>query len=579
MNKMKQRGISTIVGGLIFTILMLGTFSALSLALDFQTELVDVQQSVADKGIKKTRESFSISAITDENNLLNLYVGNNGQNPLEITSVWILNKTDPSKTATMYETNHDESYVPAGHSTKILKSSPVNLNSGEYEIKVVSALGNIEKTALQVNETGATELLRTDIFMVPPEILTGQNATLAMLVTNIGDMEILNVTASVPTITPSNAVKEPLPENTEMVSLKPKDSKLFKWDYKFNGTSGTLVTFTNNASGILQDKTVFSNTASDSIILSKAGSGDGSEDTIVIKDELFAKPETFMVIPSPFGDSEDSQGLWGVNVANPTNKTMTVSKITISILYPGANDNNMFLDAGCPVTEIFPTDGNWSCPNQNQLVWQNLTNPITIPPLSVTSFLAKAEPDRVTGATEGLDTAVVHAGIFTTLGAFGKTQYETSITKTGDVIANVYLSDEKDSIDPTKMRGSRTNIPAGSIQTFNILLADLAVENNTMQDGTQLIINIPKEWEFIQIVDNTGFSEPLTINEFPDGSSQIIGSLQSPLDNAGKTIQFEAKAPSPSSEKMYVMHVLANGETSSGRPVGPVAEIVLQVDP
>lgn len=574
--KKSRRGISTIVGALIFTVLMLGAFSALSLALDFQTDLVNVQQSVADKGIKKTQEEFSISAMTDQNNILNLYVDNKGQNSLEISSVWILNKSDPSKTATMYEVDFDESHVPAGYSRKILENNPLSMNSGEYELKVVSSLGNIKKTTIQNNGKGSGNLLKADIFMVPPEVLSGQNGTMAMLVTNLSGMKIDNVTASTPTIISDTAVEKPLPENPKSVSLDSKDSVLFKWDYKFIGPEETSVTFKNNASGIMNGDAVISNEAVDYMTIGDVDEGSGEGD-IVIKDELFAKPEIFMIIPNPFGES-DQFGIWGINIANPTNKTMLVNKVTVSIMVPGANDNQKLFLKDCELTSIFPATG-WGCPNENQLVWKNIPDPLSVPPLSVSSYIVKVEPGKVVTGSEGLDSVVVHTGVFTTLGAFGKTQYETSMTNGNDVLANVYLSKNVNSTNNSEILGSVVGIGPGDVTTFNATMAELNSKTDHIKNGTKLIINIPKNWELITPLNLHGGFTNMTINEFPDNSTQIVGSLSSDLLFGARTIQFDAKAPSPTSEKMYIMHILASGESNNGRPIGALSEAVLQVDP
>jgi len=75
----KRRGISTIVGSLIFLVLMVSGFSMLTLALDIQIDLVDVQRLVSDNEIKKNQEKFAIAASTDVNSLLQVHVNNLGK--------------------------------------------------------------------------------------------------------------------------------------------------------------------------------------------------------------------------------------------------------------------------------------------------------------------------------------------------------------------------------------------------------------------------------------------------------------------------------------------------------------------
>jgi hypothetical protein len=153
-----------------------------------------------------------------------------------------------------------------------------------------------------------------------------------------------------------------------------------------------------------------------------------------------------------------------------------------------------------------------------------------------------------------------------------------------DAIVNVYLTDDTSApwTDPTKMRGSRMGIPSGFQETFQIALADLEVGvTNKIEDGAQLIINIPKDWQLVTPLNSfSGYNNPPTINIYPDGSAQIVGTLTNDLASGGKIISFDAIAPVVTCDKMYVMHVLANGKTEpNDRPIGPVAEIVLQVVP
>jgi len=131
------------------------------------------------------------------------------------------------------------------------------------------------------------------------------------------------------------------------------------------------------------------------------------------------------------------------------------------------------------------------------------------------------------------------------------------------------------------MRG----IVEGTTVTFNATLADMSsTDTYGINSGTQLIINVPKEWTFNNIVSYNGFTAPSVIT-YPDDSTQIVGDLIDSIDehNEAKTITFTATAPSLSKAKMYVMHILASGTSSgdnhSNFTVGPIAESVLQVCP
>jgi len=103
-----RRGLSSVVGALFFTILMIAGFSVMGLALDAQTDIVTTQRIVSDIEIKKQQEQFGVSAYTYGGNLLNVTVSNQGQNPVEISSIWIVNKTLSDQPATRHAVTYDD---------------------------------------------------------------------------------------------------------------------------------------------------------------------------------------------------------------------------------------------------------------------------------------------------------------------------------------------------------------------------------------------------------------------------------------------------------------------------------------
>jgi hypothetical protein len=104
-------------------------------------------------------------------------------------------------------------------------------------------------------------------------------------------------------------------------------------------------------------------------------------------------------------------------------------------------------------------------------------------------------------------------------------------------IPNVYLSKAVDSTANINIYANKTNVLPGSVQTFHVVLADLESGGNVISAGSRLIINMPSGWTTPVVTGNTGFTIPPPQN-FPDGSSQIVGILNNPLNNAGKTITF-----------------------------------------
>ena len=91
----KRRGLSSVVGALLFVVLMVATFAVLGVALDSQTNIVDISRQVADTGLKKQQEKFTINTIVQlPSTSLQVNVTNKGQNPAEIFTLVITNSSD-----------------------------------------------------------------------------------------------------------------------------------------------------------------------------------------------------------------------------------------------------------------------------------------------------------------------------------------------------------------------------------------------------------------------------------------------------------------------------------------------------
>ncbi|MBI2128071.1 MAG: hypothetical protein HYU00_03365 [Nitrosarchaeum sp.] len=582
-----RRGISSVVGALIFTVLMIAGFSAMSLALDSQSDIVNTQRVVSDAELKKQQEQFGIAVFTDANNILNVSVDNKGQNPVEISRVWIINKTLATQPATPFSVNSNDAFVPTGFTSNVLSNQLLYMMPDTYDVKVISTLGTVKIAELTVG-SGSSSGLRAELITDPPDVIIGQTVTIAMVVTNTGSSTIENIVPGSVTVSPPLPVlasSSPIPAS---VDLTPGESVLFSWDYTISGVSGDDVTFSSYASGTdIDGPVVISNTVSDVSTLRLPTDGGSTINPDIVTDDLLARPQLFFIIPSSQGESENAEALWGINVVNPINAPMEVSKLIITAFAPGANANNISFDRSggdCTFNPVSPTvgpDTDWSCPSENALMWQDNLNPIIIPANSTRAFLTKVEPGKPTGNI-GLESILVQGSVFTTLGSFGKSGYQSTMSSDTTSIVNVYLSNLSDSRSSSDIQSSRIGISPNSVQTFNIVFADMDSSSTTViNSGAKLIINVPKDWEDVTVTGNSGFVSTPTVTEFGDTSHQIVGitsDLLGSATNPTDTITFTARAPNLTSDKLYVMYVLAQGTTLNGFSIGPLSEIILQVD-
>ncbi|QUC65257.1 hypothetical protein NsoK4_03110 [Nitrosopumilus sp. K4] len=582
-----RRGVSSVVGALLFTVLMIAAFSVLSLALDAQTDIVSTQRLVADVELKKQQERFSIVASSDTNDMLQINVNNRGQNPIEISSFWIINKTLSEQPSTRFSVPSDSSYIPGGHGSQILNSQTLHMVPGTYDVKVISTLGTIETYEMVVGTGASSGGLRAEMIADPPDVIIGQNVTVAMVVTNTGLELIKDVSPNALTVTPASAVVSSSPHFPSAVDLISGESVMFTWDYTLTGNSGEDITFSSWATGTFNSLPEDSNVVSDVSTMRLPTDGGDVPDPDILADELLARPQLFFVIPSSQGKSANAEALWGLNVVNPINADMQVSKLVITAFAPGANNNDKLFERGggsCvfnPVSPIAGPDSNWSCPSENALMWQSDT-PVTVPGNSTKSFLTKVEPGKPSG-TASLESIIVQGSVFTNLGSFGKSGYQSAMSGTSSSIINIYLTNNTASPrNDNNIQSSRVGILPNSVQTFHAVLADMDLDSSTtLNSGAQLIINVPKGWTQVTVTDDSGFVGTPSVTTLGDTSNQIIGVTESPLGDATNdfgTISFTARAPNVSSDQLYVMYVLGQGTTSSNFSVGPLAEVVLQVD-
>jgi len=473
--------------------------------------------------------------------------------------------------------DYRDASIPVGHSGNILSNTPLYLISDIYDIKVISSIGTIQ--AVEYDVAGGSNILNAQMVAIPQDVRFGENVTVILMVTNTGDFDVKEVRANTKFDVIPNQCRDP----PNLIfggpsDLAPSQSTMFFWDCILDPPLLNTITFTGNATGKLSGVNVTSNDASDSVVIRDFTSAGG---TLVLEQELLNRPEIFMVIPSPFGD-DDEQGLWGVNVVNPTPFPMNVSKVTITVLPSRPNMQDKIINTGgfCNLTTVAPTPNFWTCPVINQIMWKNIATPISIPARTVYPFLVTAEPGTISGSGAIMETLIVQTNVFTTLGQFGKTGYGTSMAEADSVLASVFLSSVKDSTALANIHINKTGLLAQVPVTFYATLADLDTDVAwKIEDDSRIIINVPRDWSGITYPADPNFiiSESTYL-----GQTQIVGKLTVDIKSGGKSLEFTAIPPCVEDPTMYVMYILADGKAESGpikMAIGPLAEIILQVIP
>jgi len=525
----RKRGISTIIGGIIFLVLLTAGFSTFFVAMDVQSDTINAQRTISNSIIEKTQEQFSIAVATDDSNgyKLGIQVKNTGPNPIQISNIWIINKSDvnyPVKNIPVY---YNDAFITSGTNSSILETQHLTMVPNDYDIKVISTLGTIEKFELKV---GGNNYLLAEMFTIPPDVRQGENATIALRVTNVGVTMISDVA-------PGNLLlDDALPPHAQVsyvgpvangpIDLNPSESTIFSWDMTLIPTAsiGTKVKFSNLATGTesVTGFGVSSNTASDKIIIRDPKGGAGEEE--VIKEELFGRPQIFMLFPNAVGDDVNNRAAWGVLVANPTDQPMEVTKVVIMAFSPRTTASDKIFMGDCenksspnsPLT-ISPTRGltipsgdpTWTCPESNQLMWRDLVTPAIVQPRSVHPFLVEIGADNFGSTLPDAGNILIQPIVFTSLGQFGKPGYGSTMHSKNTAMPNVFLSkvdSQTTAATNGNILGNITKITEGTSVAFNATLVDMSEDTWGINAGTKLIINIPRDWIYGGISTNSGFT-------------------------------------------------------------------------
>jgi hypothetical protein len=588
----KRKGLASIVGTLFFIVIMVAAFTALLAAFSYQNEALDSQTKTTDLQVAKAQEKFyvtgDIDGITDT---LFVTIKNQGANPVEIASLWVIEKEDDlvsSYDATEYDLNSlppldfEDVVIPIG-TTQDLTRGVIPLDPAiDYSIKVVSKLGTV--VTLDVPDT-----------TIPPGP-EGDQGLSCWDIDGDGDLD------------PSEDVYPPpsgdgIGNALDCQGQSGGPPGQACWDLNNNQVGddplvppiGGITTEDRNGDTVVD------------VLDCLALDGGGSGEEIIIELGFINKPELFMVFPSPFGDAGSSSnvvtnvGLWEAVIANPTDADMYVSKVVIVATSPkSSTTDKIFQESGsayCTPTKISPTSGTFSCTSENQLFWRKTpgTQGELIPARSALTFSATVNAG--TYQCPDLEAFNVAMTVFTTKGQFGKTGYISSARCDEGPHANLYLTNSDNpaqAIVNGNMLGDKV-ITTEVVDDYYIALADLNAYSTTnyINANTRVTINVPPDFEVTdyQSLTQTGWTTypPDTLN---DGSTVLTADLNSNLGQVSareaKVLHFQAKHLSTSlsppvtltDAKLYVFIVTADGDSTPGPfQVGPLAEIVVKVNP
>jgi len=558
-----------------------------------------VEKSNSSLGILNEKIGISSIRVTNANKL-NVTVTNSGGAAAELSTIYIVNETASPKQQYKYS-------LPAYLSNLVVdgRSSVTNIgtqlpftikNNVEYSVKVVTKNGNTASSKLG---SLANHPLALSIYIIPPTIAPGSNATILVAAQNNSTDDLVferinatltnSISCGVGSVTCSLQLKAVSGNNTVLTK---GSTALFKWKYTVTANDKTTITFTAALQG-----GVSGNTVSERLRVEKlpASSAD-----FTITEKFVVKPDIYMIIPSPMGLASAGSGSlrnaqFGIVLANPTSFYMNVSHVVVGFYNPTGSSNFNFIQSNTELIQVNPTTG-WVINNPNILEWINVANPVKIPPHQTYSFFARVGPGGI--GSSSIPAVSISATAYTTFGQFTKTGYAAAVnpsSSSSTAIPTLYLSkNQNNSTQTTDIIGNINNIKTKTKVLFNVTLADFdAASGDKINDDVKLVINVPKNWtvlnsDIVTQAGKYGWQNVRLTTISTDNTAQIVATRQSSsyidgntANHLATTFSFWAQAPDVSGERISIMTITTEGTVNnpSNFNVGAIAEIALEVIP
>ncbi len=239
----RRRGLSTIVGIVFFIIVFTGVASYVTYSMNHLNRFGETIIEKSQEDRNRDREEFEITKISRDSNKFNITVQNTGELPINITRLWIQNKTDPSWGTSKFDVN--KNVVPGQTLTRVGQDLQLTaLDTQGYGIRLVTERGNARE--FLVNSV-SQEPVYLQLFALPVDLPTGYTTTLLFAVTNnmSNNGVLTNFQPNLVVTVPVGASVTPLsgPEPTAYSLLEKGDTAYFQWTYRITGSNGQQVKF------------------------------------------------------------------------------------------------------------------------------------------------------------------------------------------------------------------------------------------------------------------------------------------------------------------------------------------------
>ena len=235
----KRRGLTTVVGGVFFLIVIVTAASYLTYSMNLFENFSENVYAADQERENRKKESFDVSKLTIEYNKINLDIHNSGDIPIHFTRIWIENVTGVDE---VYRFNLNTTIATGTTGQNILQNLNFTaLQTESYSAKLVTDRGTTKEFSINA----ATEPLHLQLFTLPEEVPTNFVSTVLLSVTNNSTQNTIytNVQPMLNVI-PAGAQADfegttPQPHPV----LEKGSTVIFEWPYRISGEGGDKVTF------------------------------------------------------------------------------------------------------------------------------------------------------------------------------------------------------------------------------------------------------------------------------------------------------------------------------------------------
>jgi hypothetical protein len=178
-----KRGISTIIGTLVFMIIIVSTLSSILLFIQYQNDLLSIHTNVLNKKIDIDRVDIITSNYCNANCKLTVGVYNESDHDINILSLWLID----NRTSNVIIQRDMDTHIMSKRVAILLNE--YSLQGGIYTIKVVTNDGSIKEKTINIPSLE----LNLKAIITSSTIVIGGNATILAHITNIGDGTVNNI--------------------------------------------------------------------------------------------------------------------------------------------------------------------------------------------------------------------------------------------------------------------------------------------------------------------------------------------------------------------------------------------------